>query len=81
MKIVSKKLTGTTAREVTRKGTSLKVRRVRREDGGHEQLYVVDFGSKTIDRDLTYVFGRNVARARAENKRLLGSADGRSPKN
>jgi hypothetical protein len=81
MKIVSKKLTGTTAREVTRKGTNLKVRKVQGEGGKVERLYVVDFGSKTIDRDLTYVFGRNVARARAENKKLLGSADGRPAKN
>jgi hypothetical protein len=36
----------------------------------------LDAHSPTFDRDLQYVFAKNVAKARRENKRLLGSADG-----
>jgi hypothetical protein len=80
MKIVIGKLEKTTAREVTSKGSSVKLKRARGADGKTESVYVVDLASKTVDRDLTYVFGRNVAKARAENKKLLGSSDGCSIK-
>ena len=35
---------------------------------------------RTLDDDLLYVFRRNVAKARRENKRLLGVADFVPPK-
>jgi len=41
---------------------------------------LLDLNSATFDDDLTYVFEKNVAKARARNKKLLGSADGIEPK-
>jgi hypothetical protein len=38
-------------------------------------LYTVDAGSRTFGSDLQYVFERNVARARRENKKKFGVAD------
>lgn len=43
---------------------------------GKDGLFTVDFASPTIEADLTHVFRQNVAKARRENKRILGSADG-----
>ena len=77
MKIVTTRLKKKTAREVTAKGASAKLKRARNAAGRLTNLYVIDLSSDTIDRDLTYAFGRNVARAREENKRIIGSADGR----
>ena len=38
-------------------------------------LFTVDVGSKTFGTDLQYVFEKNVARARRENKKKFGLAD------
>jgi hypothetical protein len=38
-------------------------------------VYTVDINSPTFDTNLLYVFRRNVARIRRENKRLFGSPD------
>lgn len=38
-------------------------------------LLALDAHSSSFGQDLRYVFGRNVAKARRENKRLTGSAD------
>ena len=51
-------------------------RTVRRADGTVEKLWVLDFASATIADDLTYVFRKNVERARRENKRITGYASG-----
>ncbi|MBA3668216.1 MAG: hypothetical protein H0W65_10935 [Sphingomonas sp.] len=80
MKIVQTRLKKTTAREITSKGASTRVKRSRDADGKLLSYHVIDLSSETIDRDLTYVFGRNVARARAENKKVIGSADGQPAK-
>jgi hypothetical protein len=45
-------------------------------DGRKKEVMLLDLNSATFDDDLTYVFERNVAKARRENKKLLGSADG-----
>jgi hypothetical protein len=76
MKYVVKELGRTTARQIGAKGSAARASRVIDQDGHASVRYTIDFGSKTIDDDLTYVFGRNVAQARKENKRLTGSADG-----
>lgn len=78
MKIVTTKLKKKTARQVTAKGSSTKLKRTRDASGKRTSLYVIDLSSDSLDLDLTYAFGRNVARAREENKRIIGSADGRS---
>lgn len=76
MKVVIAPLDNKTAREIGAKGSNAKKRRFRNRDGKVEEQWVIDFASDTIMRDMTYVFGQNVAHARRENKRLLGSSDG-----
>jgi hypothetical protein len=56
--------------------TSVREKRVYRADGTVARVLSVDANSPTFGDDLTYVFEKNVARARRENKRLFGSADG-----
>jgi hypothetical protein len=64
-----------------RKGrTSVHVKKLRRSDGTIARVLSLDANSPTFDDDLTYVFERNVARARRENKKLFGSADGPAAK-
>jgi hypothetical protein len=55
-------------RSVTRK-------RVAKPGGGWKTVFVLDVSSPSFDEGLHYVFCRNVAKARRENKRLLGLAD------
>ena len=50
-------------------------RRVALGNGRWKMVYTVDINSPTFDTDLLYVFRRNVARIRRENKRLFGSPD------
>ena len=51
-------------------------KRVRDAEGQVRTIQVVDADSPTLTEDLQLVFDRNIARARAENKRLLGRPDG-----
>ena len=44
-------------------------------DGRSKTVYRLDANSPTFDADLQYVFSRNVAKARRENKRLFGSPE------
>jgi hypothetical protein len=60
--------------------TSVRKKRVHDLDGKVRQVMLLDLNSATFDDDLTYVFEKNVAKARRENKKLLGSADGIEPK-
>jgi hypothetical protein len=55
---------------------SVRKKRVHGSDGRVRQIMLLDLNSATFDDDLTYVFEKNVAKARRENKKLLGSADG-----
>jgi hypothetical protein len=61
---------------VPRKTTSVRKKKVHGTDGKVREVMLLDLNSATFDDDLTYVFERNVAKARRENKKLLGSADG-----
>ncbi len=63
------------AREIRERDTSVKLKRFRGSDGKIHSIRTIDAGSKTLDLDLTYVFGKNVAAARRENKRVTGSVD------
>lgn len=57
-------------------GTAVKERRVRdAATGKFKVVRTVDASSETIGRDLHYVFRRNVAKARRENKIVTGAAD------
>jgi hypothetical protein len=58
------------------KKTGVRTRTVHGSDGRARKVMSLDLNSTTFDDDLTYVFERNVAKARRENKKLLGSADG-----
>lgn len=51
------------------KPSSVRPRRVRNPEGRWVTVYSVDADSPAFDEGITYVFRRNVARARAEQKR------------
>lgn len=74
-KVVVAKLRRKSAREIAGKGVSAERRRVRDKDGDIRTIWALDGGSRTFDTDLTYVFGRNVAKARRENKEVTGATD------
>jgi hypothetical protein len=59
-----------------KKAGSVHAKRVRKADGKFVRVLSLDANSATFIDDLTTVFRRNVARARRENRQLLGSADG-----
>lgn len=54
---------------------SVTEKRVRDTDGRLKTLRTLDTGSPTFGEDLRYVFGRNVAKARRDNKKVTGSTD------
>jgi hypothetical protein len=55
--------------------SSVVEKRVRDADGQMKTLRTVDAGSATFGNDLLYVFGKNVAKARRDNKRATGAMD------
>jgi hypothetical protein len=55
---------------------SVREKRMRNSDGKFVRVLSLDANSATFIDDLTMVFQRNVAKARRENRQLLGSADG-----
>jgi hypothetical protein len=50
-------------------------KRVRDTDGQLRTLRTLDAASRTFGTDLQYVFGKNVAKARRDNKRTTGAND------
>jgi hypothetical protein len=58
------------------KKAPVRKRRMRGPDGTVRQVMILDLTSATFDDDLTCIFEKNVAKARRENRILLGSADG-----
>lgn len=74
-KVVVKKLEGRGAKAHKTGPSSVGQKRVRGSDGELHTLRTLNTGSKTFSRDLTYVFGKNVAKARRENKRVIGQTD------
>ena len=59
-----------------KKAGSVREKRLRNSQGELVRVLSLDANSTTFIDDLTTVFQRNVARARRENLRPLGSADG-----
>ena len=55
---------------------SVRSRRVQGPDGRRVTVYTVDADSPSFADGLAFLFRKNVAKARRENKRLLGSPDG-----
>lgn len=62
-------------KHVGREKTSVTEKRVRDSEGQVKTLHTLDGGSRTFGTDLQYVFGKSVAKARRDNKRLIGSPD------
>jgi hypothetical protein len=58
-----------------RSATSVTKKRVKDADGQLKTLRTLDAGSRTFGADFGYVFGKNVAKARRENKRTIGATD------
>ena len=74
-KVVVEKLRGTTKSQIGAKAAGVVQKRVHGSDGTSKTIQTLDAGSKTFGSDLTFAFGRNVARARRENKRVTGAVD------
>jgi len=53
---------------------SVKEKRVKGADGKLRTLLTIDANSPTFDSDLTYVFKKNVARARQQNSKIAKPA-------
>ncbi len=54
---------------------SVTKKRVRDTDGQLKTLRTLDAGSRTFGDEFGYVFGKNVAKARRENKQIMGATD------
>jgi len=70
VKVVVKRL-----KSSNRGKASVGKKRVRDTSGQSKILRTLDVGSTTFGSDLQYVFDRNVAKARRDNKRVAGIAD------
>ena len=73
--MVTKVITATLNANGRKRKHSVVEKRVRRPDGKVAVMRTIDANSKTFADDLTYVFTKNVAKARRENKLLLGVSD------
>jgi hypothetical protein len=72
--LVIEKLTKRPARKARK--AVVRQKHLRDLQGRTVRVLSLDANSATFADDLTLLFERNVAKARRENKRLLGSADG-----
>lgn len=72
--VIVKKLAGTKKKGAGRPET-VSQKRVRGSDGEIRTLRTINADSETFGSDFAYVFSRNVAKARRENKRVIGSPD------
>ena len=71
------KIVFTTLKASSMRGTepsSIRQTRVTSQDGARV-IRTIDAGSEAFGDDLTYVFSKNVEKARRENKRLTGKRD------
>lgn len=59
---------------------SVSRKRVTRATGERKTVYTLDASSPHFEEGLHYVFAKNVAKARRDNKRILGVADIAPPK-
>lgn len=74
-KVVVRKLeNGAADAKAAAKRASIGKKRVAGSEGVRT-LRTLDVGSSTFGADFTYVFGRNVAKARRENKLAVGVTD------
>ncbi len=54
---------------------SVTIKRVRDTEGQVKKLRTLDVGSQTFGDDLQYVFRKNVAKARRDNRQAVGAPD------
>ena len=73
-KVVVKNLREKNAGKAAAKRSSIGKKRVVGSEGV-STLRTLDAGSSTFGADFTYVFGKNVEKARRENKLAVGAAD------
>ena len=59
-----------------KKTGSVREKRLRNSDGKSVRVLSLDANSATFIDDLTTIFEKNVSKARIENIKLFGSADG-----
>ncbi len=74
-KVVISNLAAKTRERAKKKSTAVAEKRIRDRSGQLVVMRTVDMSSPTLADDLTYVFKGNVAKARRENKRLVGAPD------
>lgn len=73
-KVVVKKLNEKAAGKIAAKRSSIGKKRIVGSEGVRT-LRTLDAGSSTFGADFTYVFGKNVEKARRENKLAVGTTD------
>lgn len=73
-KIVVKPAKRSAARSAGSKSANVEQKRVSGPNGSRT-IFTLDTSSKTFGDDFTFVFEKNVAKARRENKRILGVPD------
>lgn len=74
-KVVVTKLSEAKKPKAGAKSATVTEKRVRDDAGKFRTVRTLDAHSKTFTSDLTYVFERNVAKARRENKAVTGVTD------
>lgn len=74
-KVVIGKLDRPTGGARKRKSASVSEKRILDAEGRRKTLRTADADSKTFGVDLRYIFEKNVAKARRDNKRLIGATD------
>ena len=79
VKVVVGKLSGGKATSKAAKASVIE-RRILTTDGVLTTVRTLDASSGTFGADLQYVFSKNVAKARRDNRKLTGSADIAVPK-
>ena len=69
------KSAGPKAKSTGGRNSAVVEKRVRDAEGNVKTLRTLDAGSATFGNDLLYVFEKNVAKARRDNKRVTGATD------
>lgn len=72
---MTKVIVGNLNAKKARGAKSVALKRVRAADGSLRTVRTLDGASSTFTEDLRYVFGRNVAKAREDNRKIIGVAD------
>jgi hypothetical protein len=74
-KVVISPLNPRTKRARRAAGRNVKIKRIRDEKGKLIRVFSLDANDNSFGSKLRYVFGKNVAKARRENKKRFGAPD------